>query len=398
VGGNAISSLIEQLPGRFIGAPAHLPLTRYRLRAGRTVRAVVVDGDKCTVERNDGRADAEIVTDPETWRAVDGGRLSGIEAFAERRLHVRGSIELALEFEPLFERPASGGLRYSVECFDAGGSMSMSALVAGDEGAEPLILLHGLGATKASWLTVIGALARSHRVVAVDLPGFGASSKPIGTYDARFFADHVVGLLDRLGYERALFAGNSMGGRIAMELAMSHPQRVAAIACLCPAAAFSYQPALWLARMIRPEVGLLFGRLPRGRMRRDLRRLFADPDRIDEPWYEAAIDDFLRTWKSPRARLAFSSALRHLYLDRPDGETGFWTRLAEMVCPALYIYGERDVLITHRFGRKVSRVLPGAKVVVWPDCGHAPQLELPERTAAEMIGFFAASERRRAAS
>lgn len=397
MGGNGVASLIEQLPGRFTGAPAHLRSTRYRIRAGRTVRDVVVDGDSCVVEREDGRADAEIVTDPDTWRAIDAGKLSGTEAFTERRLHVRGSIELALEFEPLFARRDRGRLRYSIECFDVDG-MGVSALIAGDEGAEPLVLLHGLGATKASWLTAIPALARRHRVIAIDLPGFGASSKPIATYDARFFAGHVVGVLDTLGYETALVAGNSMGGKIAMEMAMSHPERVSSIACLCPATAFSYQPALWLARLIRPEVGLLFGRLPRGRMRRDLQRLFADPNSIDDAWYEAAIDDFLRTWKSPRARLAFSSALRHLYLEQPNGEAGFWTRLAKMGCPALYIYGERDVLITPRFGRKVSKVLPGAKVVVWPDCGHAPQLELPERTAAEMIGFFAASEQRRAAS
>lgn len=397
MGGNAIASLIEQLPGRFVGAPDHRPPTRYRICAGRTVRDVIVDGDSCTVERKDGRADAEIATDPETWRAVDAGRSSGIEAFAERRLHVRGSIELALEFEPLFERPDGGGLRYSLESFSLDG-MSLSGLIAGDEEADPLILLHGLGATKASWLTVIPALARRHRVIAIDLPGFGASSKPAATYDAPFFAGHVVGLLDALGYERALVAGNSMGGKIAMETAMSHPQRVSALACLCPATAFSYQPALWLARLIRPEVGLLFGRLPRGRMRRDLRRLFADPDRIDDAWYEAAIDDFLRTWKSPRARLAFSSALRHLYLEPPNGETGFWTRLAKMKSPALYIYGERDVLITPRFGRKVTKILPSARVVVWPDCGHAPQLELPERTAAEMVGFFASPGQRRATS
>ncbi|MGH2747474.1 MAG: alpha/beta fold hydrolase [Actinomycetota bacterium] len=395
MGGNGVASLIEQLPRRFLGA-SDLPPTRYRIRAGRTVRDVVAAGDSCTVGAQSGRADAEIVTDPKTWGAIDAGRLSGIEAFAARRLFVRGSIERALEFEPLFERPHRGGLRYSIEQFDAGG-VAISGLTAGDEGAEPLILLHGLGATKASWLTAIPHLSRRHRVIAIDLPGFGASSKPVATYDARFFADRVVGLLNALDYRRALVAGNSMGGKIAMEMAMSHPGRVSAIACLCPATAFSYQPALWLARLIRPEVGLFFGRLPRRQMRRDLRRLFADPDRIDDSWYEAAIDDFLRTWKSPRARLAFSSALRHLYLEQPDGENGFWRRLAKMGCPALYIYGEGDVLITPRFGRKVSKVLPGARVVVWPDCGHAPQLELPERTAAEMIGFFAASVERRAA-
>ena len=379
---------MEELPSRFLGRSNGLN-ARFRLQVDDNVRDVIIENGTCRVETANGvPADVEIHTDAKTWHEMDGGRISGIEAFAERKLSIRGSIEKSLQFEPQFDRPDAGAVRYRVETVRARNA-TISALVAGDKTAPPLVLIHGLGATKASWLTVVGGLAHSHRVIAIDLPGFGASSKPLGRYDAPWFAGYVSALIEELGYDRALVAGNSMGGRVAMELAMREPDMVDGIACLCPAAAFTYRPGLILARLMRPELGLLAGRLPRNRMREGLRNLFADANCIEEEWYEAAIDDFLDVWKSPRARIAFSRSLRNIYLDEPEGETGFWTRLAAMQTPALFIYGKHDHLITHRFGKKIRDTIPHAQFKVWADCGHVPQIEFPERTVQELTRFFA---------
>lgn len=383
---SAAAAVIEALPRRY-RAPSAETSARFRVRVDRTVRDVVVEGSACRVEKPSGVPLTEICTDLATWKAIDGGRLSGIEAFTARKLKVRGSIEGALAFEPLFERPARGGFVYSLEVVKVGRA-GVSALVAGPEDGEPLLLLHGLGGTKASWLTVIPQLAETYRVYAVDIPGFGASSKPVGRYDAPWFAGRMFELADALGYDRFHVAGNSMGGRIAQEMAMRRPDRVQAIVCLCPATAFSYRPAVQLVRLLRPEFGMLVGRLPRARLSRELRLLFADPKRIDEAWYEAAIDDFLRIWRSPRARMAFFAAARNIYLDEPHGDGGFWARLKELDVDALYVFGDHDVLITPRFAAKVSRTLPGAGVEVWKDCGHVPQLEYPQRTAEAMLGFL----------
>jgi pimeloyl-ACP methyl ester carboxylesterase len=267
--------------------------------------------------------------------------------------------------------------------------MKISTLVTGPTDAPPLVLIHGLGASKASWLPVVPQLARHYRILAVDLPGFGASSKPRGRYDAKWFATKMFGFLDSAGYDSALIAGNSMGGRIAQEMAMLQPDRVDAIACLCPATAFSHRPALWLARFLRPELGSAVALMPRRQLKDTIRSLFAKPSRIDESWYEAAVDDFLATWKSPRARMAFFAAARHLYLQEPNGEKGFWACLSLMSTPAFYIYGRHDTIITHHFGSKVSRFLPDAHVEVWNDCGHVPQLEHSDRTAERLVEFFA---------
>ena len=164
---------------------------------------------------------------------------------------------------------------------------------------------------------------------------------------------------------------------------------VRAIACLCPVAAFYERPFLWAARIARPEAGIFAARLPRAYLAEQLRRLFADPKRLHDDWYEAAIDDFLQTWRRPTARMAFFASLKNIYVEEPHGEAGFWARLAKLRVPALYVYGRQDVLITPRFGGRVAKALPAAKVEVWDDCGHAPQLEHPDRTAKTLLDFFA---------
>jgi pimeloyl-ACP methyl ester carboxylesterase len=387
VPGVRTASLIESLPGRLRDVP--LPAgSRYRLRVGRTVRDVVFSRSRCTVESPRGNPHVEIVTDPSTWAEIDAGRTSGIEAFAQRRLVVRGSIDKSLWFEPLFERPRAGGLEYDLDEVRVG-RLTFSRLVAGPASAPPLLLLHGLGATKASWLTVVPELARHHRVVAVDLPGFGSTSKPRGRYDPPWFAKHVLSFMEVTGLRDVSVAGNSMGGRVAMEVAMREPRLLRAIACLCPVAAFYERPFLWAARVARPEAGILAARLPRAYLAEQLRRLFSDPKRLHDDWYEAAIDDFLQTWRRPTARMAFLASLKNIYVEEPRGEAGFWARLAKRQVPALYVYGRQDVLITPRFGGRVAKALPSAQVEVWDDCGHAPQLEHPDRTAKAMLDFFA---------
>ena len=387
---------IEDLPDRFIGADRNSG-GRFRLQVGSISRDVLLSRRHCSVEEVSGDADVEITTDPLTWHEIQSGRLSGVEAFGARRLSIRGSIEKSLYFEPCFDRPDAGGMRYSLDRVEVRGGR-VSALFAGPPDAEPVLLVHGLGATKASWLTIVPQLARTYRVIAIDLPGFGASDKPRGRYDAPWFAERVTRFLDAAGVDSAYVVGNSMGGRISIELGMEHPDRVRAIACLAPAAAFSNRPALGLVKLLRPEFGVLASRLPRARILPQMRGLFADPGCVEPDWYEAAVDDFLHVWRSPRARMAFFASLRNIYLDEPEGDRGFWQRLATMGVPALFIYGRRDALITHNFARKVRTTLPSAEVVVWSDCGHVPQIEFPDRASELIDGFFTRHASKRASA
>jgi pimeloyl-ACP methyl ester carboxylesterase len=388
MGDSPVVRSLETLPQRFKGHDANLN-ARFRVSVGRCSRDIVVTDDRCEVQKANGvKPDVEILTDVDTWFEMEQGRLSGIEAFSDHRLLVRGSIEKSLLFEPLFERPAAGALGYTVENVGRRGGR-MQAVFAGDPDAEPILMLHGLGGTKSSFLPIVPAMAKHYRVIALDLPGFGSSAKPRGAYNAKWFAERVFRFMDQLDIDAALLVGNSMGGRIAMEMGLMDANRVRAMACLCPATAFTQRPALRLVKLLRPELAFAASRLPRSYVLDGLKQLFADPTSVEQEWYEAAVDDFLQIWRSPRARMAFSAAARHLYLEEPLGEKGFYARLAAMTTPALYIYGRHDVLISHNYGRRVTKALPNSEVVVWNDCGHVPQIEHPERTAQLLHDFYA---------
>jgi pimeloyl-ACP methyl ester carboxylesterase/putative sterol carrier protein len=387
MGDSPVVRSLETLPQRFKGTDAHLS-ARFRVSVGRCSRDIVVDGGSCEVKKSNGvRPDVEIATDVDTWFEMEQGRLSGIEAFSQHKLLVRGSIEKSLLFEPLFERPAAGALAYTVENVGRRGGR-MQAVFAGDPKAEPLLMLHGLGGTKSSFLPIVPAMAKHYRVIALDLPGFGSSAKPRGRYDARWFAERVFAFMDQLDIDSAHLVGNSMGGRIAMEMGLMDGNRVSALACLCPATAFTRRPALRIVKLLRPELAFAASRLPRSQVLDGLKQLFSDPTSIEDEWFEAAVDDFLQIWRSPRARMAFSAAARHLYLEEPLGERGFYARLAAMTSPALYVYGRHDVLISHTYGRRVTKALPNSQVVVWNDCGHVPQIEHSERTSQLLVDFF----------
>src|SRR5581483_7279023 len=129
------------------------------------------------------------------------------------RLKVRHDLHLGVGFLAATAAPGEGRLRFrTIET--AEGPLSVSEAGAG----APVVMLHGLGATKVSFLPTLAALAGEFRAIAVDLPGFGDSVKPIRVaYDAPYFARAVLALLDALELDRAHLIGNSMGGRVALE-------------------------------------------------------------------------------------------------------------------------------------------------------------------------------------
>ena len=319
-----------------------------------------------------------VITDPETMAAVIGGTRSGVHAFLQGDLRVRGNLALALQLDTVFgngKRPArwprSGTVRAA--------GLQTSYLEAGR--GTPVVLLHGLGATNASLLPTLWDLARDHRVVAPDLPGFGESAKPVRSYNAQFYARWLAALLDQLGIDRVHLVGNSMGGRVALEAGLEHPDRVDRMVLLAPSPAFiRYREYVRVVRVLRPELAVIPVRPTHRQVVRGIKGMFSRPERLPDEWYDAAADEFLRVFRTARGRVAFFSAARQIYLEEPHGETGFWDRLPAMTRPALFVWGERDRLVPAKFARHVERALPNSDAVVFEDCGHVPQYELPKRT------------------
>src|ERR1700755_2225319 len=159
--------------------------------------------------------DVTLTTDSGTWLALRRGELSGIDAFQRRLLGVRGNLDYAVAFEGMFRLPGGRPPLLKINEVPVG-KHRISTLTMGS--GPDVLLLHGLGGTRASFFETAAELSQHYRVHAPDLPGFGSSCKPaLGGYNARWFAEIMLGLLDKIDVDRAHVGGNSMGGRVASD-------------------------------------------------------------------------------------------------------------------------------------------------------------------------------------
>ena len=381
------------LPDRYLGAPDDFAASyRIELEDLGMRWGVELAGDRCEVLTSpDPDPDVVIGTDSATWMELREGTLSGLDAFRSRRLWARGHLDLAIAFEGFFRLPNGRPPLLRVHSVDAG-KARISSLTAG-RGPETAVLIHGLGGTKSSFYETVSALTPDYTVHSIDLPGFGASSKPVrAPYDPAWFARSVVRFLDAMKIRRAHLVGNSLGGRVAIEVGLAAPDRVASLSLLSPSLAWRkrrhFAP---IVKLLRPELAAIPHKMNAHLVRRQFWGMFARPDRLHPSVADVAVEEFLAGYRSHAARVAFSSAARSIYLEEPHGERGFWTRLAALEPPAMFVWGDADPLVPLAFSRHVSEVLPEARQVVLSECGHVPQVELPEETNGLVHDFIASA-------
>ena len=344
----------------------------------------VLDGRAARLLPAAGSPDATISASAQAWRALTDDVRGGAQAYLAGRLAVRRNIHLGVGFIAATSS-VTGPERLRFRTLDTRRGR-ISTMEAGS--GPPLVAIHGLGATKGSFLPTVAALAGRYRVIALDLPGFGDSEKPINaSYDARFFASAITGLLDALELDRAHLIGNSLGGRVALEVAFQDPDRVGRLVLLCPSLAWRRErPWAPLVRLTQPKLGLVH-LAPRPLVEAIVRRVIPG---ADEGWAAAGVDEFLRAYLTPSGRAAFYAAARHIYLEEPHGESGFWPRLSELQADALFVWGRRDRLVPIAFERHVADALPPASHLEL-DCGHVPQIERPRETHRAVDAFLSES-------
>ncbi len=384
-----VEAAFRSLPDRYLGAGADFDAT-YHVVLGDVGHVWEVRCNAVArVHRGATRRkpDVTIATDSDTWLALREGDFSGIEAFQRRQLSVRGNLDYAIAFEALFHLPNGRPPLVAIQEV-AVERHRVSTLTMGK--GPDVLLLHGLGGTRASLFETAAALAPSYRVHLPDLPGFGSSSKPaFGGYNAAWFSSIMLGLLDELEVQRAYVVGNSMGGRVAIEMGLVAPERVAALALLCPAVAWIRRGLHPVVRLLRPELGLLPHGFGRALVASHFWSLFCNRDVIDPAVGELMVDEFRRIYASPGARYAFLSSARNIYLEPPFGERGFYPRLSKLTVPALFVWADHDTLVPSTFARHVASWLPSAEQVTLEMCGHVPQVERPQETNELLMGFFA---------
>jgi pimeloyl-ACP methyl ester carboxylesterase len=246
------------------------------------------------------------------------------------------------------------------------------------EGEPAIVFVHGLAGEWQNWLENMPHFAAAgHRVVAFDLPGFGASELPRKKISIPGYGRLVDALLDRLGIGPAVLVGNSMGGFIAAEVAIQFPARVERLVLVSAAGlTVEYQRderilgALRFARRLLMAWGGFIGarsdavaRRPRAREML-LRLVVAHPDRLPAP----LVAEQVRGAGNPG------------FVDALDALTDYpiRARLGEIACATLIVWGAEDHLIPVRDADEFERLIPDARKVVWADTGHTAMLERPE--------------------
>ena len=379
---------IRALVGRYDAAvyDERRRATRIRLVVqGKEPVDVVIEHGAAVIVEPRGRPDAELSAHAATWAELADDAGAAMSAYRRGRLVARHDLHAGIGFLAATSGAIGPG-RLRFHTIPANG-LRMSVMEAGTGPA--VLCLHGLGASKGSFLTTLLALAGRFRVIAFDLPGSGDSDKPIGApYDAAYFAGAAVDLLDALHLERAHLIGNSLGGRVALEVGLRAPDRVERIALLAPSLAWRRQRH-WapFMRLLRPELGLV-QIAPRRVVSGVVRTLIPG---AEDGWAAAGVDEFLRAYCTPAGRAAFYAAGRHIFLEEPDGEEGFWTRLAGLEPPALFVWGKRDRIVPIAFERHVKAYLPSAEHLEL-DCGHVPQIERPKKTHEAVAAFLVAHD------
>jgi len=254
-------------------------------------------------------------------------------------------------------------------------------------GSGPVILwIHGLGASWQSWLENMPDFAQDHRVVAMDLPGFGYSAMP-EDISIEYYGRWTAQFMDVLGIESAAMVGNSMGGFVGAELAIRAPERVERLVLVSPAIFWQErrraQPLVQLARYSDAIVARALVRATDDIATRRRLRLAALASAGFR--YPTAIPDELaqEMVRSARRTDGFLPALEALADYRLDEE------LPQIQCPTLIVWGAHDQLVSVRDSKRLQDLIPGARREVFGRTGHVAMLERPERFNRLLREFLA---------
>ena len=259
-------------------------------------------------------------------------------------------------------------------------------------GEPTMILLHGFGASVFSWREVMQPLSQYGRVVAYDRPAFGLTERPLpgswkeeSPYGVEGNLTLLLGLMDALGIEKAILIGNSAGGRLAVQAALTHPERVSGLV-LVDAAIYTgsrrpfgiLQPLIYTPQMDR--LGPFFARSLAGAQGEAfLQAAWHDPSRITP--------EIQTGYRKPLHMANWDVALWE-FTRAGSGSEDLAPRLKEIALPTLVISGEDDRIIPAADSVRLSADIPGARLVVIPACGHVPQEECPVFFLDAVEGFL----------
>lgn len=249
------------------------------------------------------------------------------------------------------------------------------------QGSGPtLVVLHGMAASLHTWEGWVDELKNDFQVVSIDLPAFGLTGpNPSGDYSIEAYVDFLHLFLDKIGVTQFHLAGNSLGGLIAWNYALSYPHQVQKL-ILIDAAGYPREDgipfAINLART--PVVKDLMAYLsPKYLFRRSMKEVYGNDELITDELVDRYYDLMLREGN------------REAFVARSNGSFDYQTeRIGEITTPTLILWGEADAWIPLAHGKLFDEQIPNSQLIVYPGVGHVPMEETPTQTAADAREFL----------
>jgi pimeloyl-ACP methyl ester carboxylesterase len=268
-------------------------------------------------------------------------------------------------------------------------NLDVAYIEAGAQNDQVLILLHGLGSNAKAWLRNMEAWGEQYHVIAVDLPGYGRSTKGALPYSLSFYAQVVVEMLDALEVESAVLGGHSMGGQIAIIAGLEYPERVDRLVLFSPAGVESFEEGegQWLSGALTPEF------VHDTTIRNIAANLHANFHRTPSE-AEFMITDRIRIRGASDFDEYCYAVSRNVAAMIDEPTSG---RLGEITQPVLVVFAENDGLIPNPYlhGGRTSKVadiarseIPGCELLLVPECGHFVQFERPDVVNPAVLEFL----------
>lgn len=259
------------------------------------------------------------------------------------------------------------------------GEVNLACEVTGS--GDPVILVMGLGTTKIGWAQQVEELSRHYTVLTFDNRGAGESDVPDRYWSVSDMASDTLGLADHFGFDRFHLVGVSMGGMIAQELTITRPQRVRSLALISTYAAGEDRPPISMQVVdelfIRPKTF-------EERLEAGIRIIFSETFRREHPdKVEAAAAFAAEHPASPQGFFSQLGASAQWQADPTRRE-----RLSDIGVPVLIMHGAADLLSPVLNARLLEQSIPGARVRIWPEAGHALIQEHPSEVSSELVKHF----------
>jgi pimeloyl-ACP methyl ester carboxylesterase len=269
------------------------------------------------------------------------------------------------------------------EFVDVGGAR-LYYYAAGTRGSgEPIIFLHGFPTSSHLWREVVPLVSSGHRMVVVDLLGYGRSDRPQKRdVSIKGHGDRIIALLDALRITYAAIVGHDVGGGIAQYIAVRYPARVSRL-CLVNSVAFDDWPTrdVKVAKASLPLTRHLPATWILSILRTDLQRGYAEQERGSH-----SVEQYVLPFATPEGR---DTLVEHLTALDPAETMALAPRLKDIPAPTAIIWGEHDPFLPISIGRRLHESIPGSTLDVVPEVRHFTPEEAPERTATIIGGWLA---------